>query len=167
MAHRRGRPNYQWIGANGGGIQTPLTAASIDFPIVTAVAGGTPTMDRTIRRTIVHLNLRAQGAGTGATNVGVVLQISRGDSGGNLDNGIDPLSADDDEYELGDLLWLRTWSRVPITSLAAGAAFDVEFEIRTSRRLEKNMGLLIRARAGAINEMGITVNARTLLQYVS
>ncbi len=166
-AGRGPRISLEWLGFRDAGIDANLDT-DVTFELIPpAGAAGVGFLDLTVLRVVGDLSFRNQGAVVASVPVGAMLHVANVGGDQAIDDGINPLSTDLDDFDHRGIMWWRSW-----TALMAHAPIaDVDtiptvvpFDIKVKRKLSKRDTFIMRVAAGASSISQVSLNCRVLMR---
>ncbi len=167
-AGRGPRISLEWLGFRDGGASAALDTSAIFELIPPAAESAVIETDLTVLRVVGQLCFKNQGTVTTPTTIGAML--FKGNVGGDqtIDDGINPLTTDPDNFDHSGIMWWQTWPSIPYSHGVTGE-YDVgsvvmPIDIKVKRKLDKKDTLIMRVDAGTTGRAVCSCNLRTLIR---
>ncbi len=159
--------SYEWIGFRDGGVTSNLNT-NVAFELIPPNVDDTVGVDVfTALRVVGEIAFSAQSSVITATRVGIVLLASDVGADQTVDELVDPLSTDVDDFANKDIMWWWTGKGVAQT---VAADFDqvplqIPIDIRVKRLIGKRTRLFFNVTANPTAAARVTCNVRCLLRH--
>ncbi len=159
--------SYEWLGFRDAGSESNLDTSTSFELVGPAGASGILHPEYTVMRIIGTIGFRYQATVTTSTRAGAIVQLANVGGDQAIDNGINPLSTDLDDFDHKGIMWWRTWTN-PVAEVVVAEGDEIQrvipVDIKTKRIITKRDTLIVRIDASTTARLRTSVNLRVLVK---
>ncbi len=160
---------YEWLGFRDAGIAANLDTNTAFELVPPAAAGDIGTLQMTVLRVVGHIELRKQSGVVSYDPVGLVLLASPVGRDQTVDEVVEPLSTDVDEFSVRDIMWWRNTGGIAACPIADAdiVPLIIPVDIKVKRILTKRTRLFLNVTCATTGRMRASCCLRVLVKHSS
>lgn len=161
------RVSYEWLGFMSGGTPANLDTSVQHELIPPSGASSVLDLEFTVLRCVGQLSFNMQSGVVAPVGVGAMIQKVTVGGDQVIDNIVNPLTTDPDDFDDRGIMWWWVAHQVgPHTPIADvdSVSVVVPFDVRTKRKMSKRDTLVLRVDAGTTAVSRVAVQCRTLIR---
>ncbi len=160
---------YEWLGFRDAGVAANLDTNTAFELVPPAAASDIGTLQMTVVRVVGTFECRKQASVISNDPVGIVLLASPVGRDQTVDEVLEPLSQDVDEFSVRDVMWWWNGSGIASAPIADCdiVPYVIPIDIKVKRILTKRTRLFFNVTCATTARMRVSCNVRVLVKHSS